>query len=176
MEIFREISTAPRLLLGVREVIAVLSVEGAEMERSASHSSVRLDFCERRKCCESSSRAPDKTHEPKVSTPPALYPAALPRLSIMSISPCFVLRVSFEVYITRRLFAVVRERTLAGHFPYACCCGSIQIAGQIQSPLGNLARTSTLPYLKPKDFAVRILADWIGLMMLTPLESVVSER
>lgn len=36
------------------------------------------------------------------------------------------------------------------------------LPGQIQSPAPILARTSTLPYWKLKDFAVRILALLIG--------------
>ena len=55
-----------------------------------------------------------------MSFPPGLQQFdALPRVSMMSISP------------------------LAGHGPGALTTGSIQIAGQSQSPLGTLASTST---------------------------------
>ena len=41
-----------------------------------------------------------------------------------------------------------------GHSPYTLSLGSIQIAGQSQSPVGILAVTSTLPYLMLKEFLV----------------------
>jgi hypothetical protein len=50
-----------------------------------------------------------------------------------------------------------------GQFPYSAFFGNIQIAGQIQSPLGILALTTTLPYLAEKLFTVRNLALLIGL-------------
>ena len=37
------------------------------------------------------------------------------------------------------------------------------IPGQIQSPVGILASTSTRPYLNEKELTDRIRADWIGL-------------
>lgn len=40
--------------------------------------------------------------------------------------------------------------------------------GQIQSPLGILARISTAPYVKLKDCRVRMRADCTGLMMSSP--------
>jgi hypothetical protein len=36
------------------------------------------------------------------------------------------------------------------------------VPGQIQSPAGSFALTSTLPYVKLKDSTVRILAEVIG--------------
>jgi len=52
----------------------------------------------------------------------------------------------------------------AGQFPNSLFFGSIQIAGQSQSPLGSFALTSTLPYWNEKLFTVLSLADLIGLM------------
>ena len=43
------------------------------------------------------------------------------------------------------------------------------IPGHIQSPVGILASTSSLPYLKENELTVRILADWIGLTMFDGL-------
>ena len=76
-----------------------------------------------------------------VSLPPFLYPRALPRLSIMSISP------------------------LSGQIPYTESSGIIQIAGQSQSPFGTLATTSTRPYVI--DFAPCVVrrADLTGLII-----------
>ena len=40
--------------------------------------------------------------------------------------------------------------------------GSIQIAGQSQSPAGSFARTSTFPNAIVTEFFVLIRADWTG--------------
>lgn len=52
-----------------------------------------------------------------------------------------------------------------GHSPYTLSLGSIQIAGQSQSPVGILAVTSTLPYLMLTDFFVCRRALRTGLMI-----------
>jgi hypothetical protein len=44
----------------------------------------------------------------------------------------------------------------------------VALPGQIQSPLGNLALTSTRPYKNEKLLIVRILADWMGKAMSSP--------
>jgi hypothetical protein len=42
------------------------------------------------------------------------------------------------------------------------------MAGHNQSPLGNFATISTLPYWKLNVFAVEILALWIGFKTFPP--------
>ena len=48
------------------------------------------------------------------------------------------------------------------------------LPGQIQSPLGSLALTSTRPYLKLNPMLERIRADWIGLM-ISPFPAVLEK-
>lgn len=48
--------------------------------------------------------------------------------------------------------------------------GISQTAGQIQSPVGSLAVTSTLPYLMVLEKLVMSLADWIGGRMAPVVE------
>jgi len=72
--------------------------------------------------------------------PPEAYELSFPLDSIISISP------------------------EAGHVPYSLLAGRSQIAGQIQSPLGSFALTSTLPYLKLNELTDLSLADLTGLI------------
>ena len=51
---------------------------------------------------------------------------------------------------------------LSGQGPYLLSLGSIQIAGQSQSPRGSFARTSTFPYAIVTEFMVLMRADWTG--------------
>jgi len=51
----------------------------------------------------------------------------------------------------------------SGHLPYVLFSGSIHTAGHNQSPLGNFAFISTLPYLMPTLPLVLILALMTGL-------------
>lgn len=85
-----------------------------------------------------------------MSFPPWAYVQLLPRDSTMSISPD------------------------AGHGPYVSLTGSIQIAGQSQSPAGNFAVTSTLPYLI--DALVLKRADLTGLTIVPFVTSVVATQ
>ena len=88
-----------------------------------------------------------------------------------------------------------------GQYPYSFPVGSIQIAerkkkgnplidfllpqifisvafflpGQSQSPFGNFARASTLPYLKLNPMLERILADWTG-FIISPLPAVLKNE
>lgn len=48
------------------------------------------------------------------------------------------------------------------------CLGNNHKAGHNQSPFGNYALNSTLPYLKLKVSAVLSLADYTGLIILGP--------
>jgi hypothetical protein len=59
--------------------------------------------------------------------------------------------------------------------PYAAPAGMSQIAGQSQSPRGRRATTSTRPYLKAKDSAVRIRADSAGFRIFPPAPLVRSQ-
>ena len=54
---------------------------------------------------------------------------------------------------------------LSGHAPYLLSLGSIQIAGQSQSPLGSFARTSTFPNAMVAELMVLIRADCTGWMV-----------
>jgi hypothetical protein len=51
-----------------------------------------------------------------------------------------------------------------GQAPYVSLTGSMVILGLNQSPVGNLARTSTLPYFSVTVFLVIKRADMTGLM------------
>lgn len=53
-----------------------------------------------------------------------------------------------------------------GHMPYLDSTGSIQIAGQSQSPAGNVAVTSTRPYLIFAPNFVLMRPDLTGCMMV----------
>ena len=53
---------------------------------------------------------------------------------------------------------------LLGHFPYVSLTGNMKILGHNQSPVGNLAFTSTFPYLILTVFLVINRADMTGLM------------